>query len=68
MARTLCRSTKKYADIETLKRISRLFFKHITYYYPKTKVPKWLLISEMDWKQVIYADSLVIVSLEMYLG
>jgi hypothetical protein len=39
MARTLCRSSKKYADIETLKTDLRLF---LTYYllYPKTKVPK----------------------------
>tara|TARA_R110002126_G_scaffold184608_4_gene332996 strand:- start:942 stop:1856 length:915 start_codon:yes stop_codon:yes gene_type:complete len=61
---------KKYADIETLKTDFETLFKHITYYYPKTKVPKVItVISEMDYEnKVIYADSLVIVSLEMYLG
>ncbi|MBX9889526.1 MAG: gliding motility lipoprotein GldB [Flavobacteriaceae bacterium] len=61
---------KKYANIETLQTDFETLFKHITYYYPKTKVPKVItVISEMDYEnKVIYADSLVIVSLEMYLG
>lgn len=61
---------KKFANVETLKSDFEALFKHISYYYPKTKVPKVItVISEMDYdNKVIYADSLVIVSLEMYLG
>lgn len=61
---------KKYADVSTLKTDFESLFKHIKYYYPKTKIPKVItVISEMDYNnKVIYADSLVIVSLEMYLG
>lgn len=45
-------------------------FKHIKYYYPKFKAPKVVtLISEVDYlNKVIYADSLLLVSLDMYLG
>jgi hypothetical protein len=35
---------KKYADIETLKTDFETLFKHITYYYPKTKVPKVITV------------------------
>lgn len=61
---------KKYANIATLKTDFESLFKHIKYYYPETKIPKVItVISEMDYNnKVIYADSLVIVSLEMYLG
>ena len=47
-----------------------MLFKHIKYYFPKTKTPKVItVISEMDYNnKVIYADSLVIISLELYLG
>lgn len=45
-------------------------FKHIKYYYPKFNAPKVVtLISEVDYlNKVIYADSLLLVSLDMYLG
>ena len=45
-------------------------FKHIKYYFPETKTIKVItIISEMDYQnKAIYADSLVIVSLELYLG
>jgi gliding motility-associated lipoprotein GldB len=45
-------------------------FKHIKYYFPETKTPKIItVISEMDYQnKTIYADSIVIVSLELYLG
>jgi hypothetical protein len=40
------------------------------YYYPQTQTPKVItLISEMDYhSKAIYADSLILVSLELYLG
>lgn len=61
---------KKYADFEPVKVELELLFKHIKYYFPQTKTPKVItVISEMDYKnKVIYADSLVIISLELYLG
>jgi gliding motility-associated lipoprotein GldB len=61
---------KKYADFEPVKSELELLFKHIKYYFPKTKTPKVItIISEMDYaNKAIYADSLVIISLELYLG
>jgi gliding motility-associated lipoprotein GldB len=61
---------KKYADFKPVKEDLNLLFKHIKYYFPKTKTPKVItIISEMDYNnKAIYADSLVIISLELYLG
>lgn len=61
---------KKYADFEPVKGELESLFKHIKYYFPETKTPKVItVISEMDYKdKTIYADSLVIISLELYLG
>jgi gliding motility-associated lipoprotein GldB len=61
---------KKYGDFEPVKVELELLFKHIKYYFPKTKTPKVItVISEMDYKnKAIYADSLVVISLELYLG
>lgn len=61
---------KKYANFEPVKSDLETLFKHIKYYFPQTKIPKVItVISEMDYNnKVIYADSLLIVSLEMYLG
>lgn len=45
-------------------------FKHVKYYYPAFKAPKVIsLISNVDYEtKVIYADSLMLVSLDLYLG
>jgi gliding motility-associated lipoprotein GldB len=61
---------KKYADFEPMQDEAVTLFKHVKYYFPETKIPKLItVISEMDYNnKVIYADSLVIISLEMYLG
>jgi gliding motility-associated lipoprotein GldB len=61
---------KKYADFKPVNEDLNLLFKHIKYYFPKTKTPKVItIISEMDYNnKAIYADSLVIISLELYLG
>ena len=61
---------KKYSNFEPVKEDIETLFKHIKYYFPKTKTPKVItVISEMDYNnKVIYADSLVIISLELYLG
>jgi gliding motility-associated lipoprotein GldB len=61
---------KKYSNIEGVKNEFETLFKHIKYYFPETKKPKVItLISDMDPNnKAIYADSLVIISLELYLG
>ena len=61
---------KKYADFRPEKEILEALFKRIKYYFPETVTPKVItVISEMDYNnKVIYAESLVIVSLELYLG
>ena len=61
---------KKYADFTPVKKELGILFKHIKYYFPKTEIPRVItVISEMDYNsKTIYADSLLIVSLELYLG
>ncbi len=61
---------KKYDDIGTIQTEVENLVKHIKFYYPETKYPKIItLISEMDYNsKAIYADSLVLVPLELYLG
>ncbi len=61
---------KKYSTFEPVKKELNSLFKHIKFYFPETKTPKVItVISEMDYNnKVIYADSLVLISLELYLG
>ncbi|SHF95245.1 protein involved in gliding motility GldB [Flavobacterium johnsoniae] len=61
---------KKYANFEPVREEFNELFKHVKYYFPKTKTPKVItVIGEMDYNaKAIYADSLVIVALELYLG
>ena len=61
---------KKYANFEPVRQEFNTLFKHVKYYFPEAKIPKVItVISEMDYNsKAIYADSLVIVSLELYLG
>ena len=61
---------KKYSNIESVQNDLETLYRHMKYYFPETKQPKLItLISDMDYNnKAIYADSLVIVSLELYLG
>jgi gliding motility-associated lipoprotein GldB len=61
---------KKYSNIEPVRSELVTLFKYIKHYFPKTKTPKAItVIAEMDYNtKAIYADSLVIISLELYLG
>jgi gliding motility-associated lipoprotein GldB len=61
---------KKYSNFEPVREEFNELFKHIKYYFPKTKTPKVVtVIGEMDYtSKAIYADSLVVVALELYLG
>ncbi len=61
---------KKYSNFDKEKEGIEDLFRYIKYYYPKTKIPKVVtLIHDMDTEyKAVYADSLVLISLEMYLG
>ncbi|MBZ4036971.1 gliding motility lipoprotein GldB [Flavobacterium sp. 17A] len=61
---------KKYSNFEPVHKEFDALFQHVKYYFPKTKTPKVItVIGEMDYNaKAIYADSLVIVALELYLG
>jgi gliding motility-associated lipoprotein GldB len=61
---------KKYSDFNVVKSELDDVFRHVKFYFPQTRIPKVItVISEMDYNnKVIYADSLLIISLEMYLG
>jgi gliding motility-associated lipoprotein GldB len=61
---------KKYGNFEPERAEIEDLFRHIKFYFPKTKTPKVItLINEMDYhSKAVYADSLVLISLELYLG
>jgi gliding motility-associated lipoprotein GldB len=61
---------KKYSNFEPVQKELNTLFKHLKFYFPENKTPKVItVISEMDYNnKVIYTDSLVIISLELYLG
>ncbi len=61
---------KKYSNFEPVQKELETLFKHIKYNFPEAKTPKVItVISEMDYNnKVIFADSLLIISLELYLG
>lgn len=61
---------KKYSNFEPVHKEFDALFQHVKYYFPKTKIPKVItVIGEMDYNaKAIYADSLVVVALELYLG
>ena len=61
---------KKYKNFESQTKSIAALLQHIKYYFPETKTPKiTTLIYEMDFNtKAIYADSIVLIPLEMYLG
>ncbi|MCG2610717.1 gliding motility lipoprotein GldB [Flavobacterium sp. SM15] len=61
---------KKYPDNSAFEPDLEELFKRIQFYYPEYKTPKVItLISEVDTDaKAIYADSLVLLSLDTYLG
>lgn len=63
-------SQKVFGDFKNEKEELEQLFKHIKYYNPRFKVPNIIThISDLDYQYpVIYADSLLFISLDMYLG
>ncbi len=61
---------KKYSNFDKEKEGIEDLFRYVKFYYPKTRIPKVVtLIHDMDPDyKAIYTDSLLVISLEMYLG
>ena len=61
---------KQFADFSTEKNELLTLFKYIKYYNPKFKAPDVItMLTNIDYEnRVIYADSLLLVSLDVYLG
>jgi gliding motility-associated lipoprotein GldB len=61
---------KKYKEISFLKKQLVSLFKYVKYYNPKFVEPKVItMLSNIDYdNRVIYADSLLLISLDVYLG
>lgn len=68
---TLYRDAQEtFGDFDKQTKGFENLFKHVKHYYPTFKEPKIItLISILDYdSQVIYADSLLLISLDTYLG
>ena len=61
---------KIYKDFSSRKNELTSLFKHVKYYNPKFKAPNVItMLTNIDYdSRVIYADSLLIISLDVYLG
>lgn len=61
---------EQYRDFSEEKRELTNLFKHVKYYYPKFKEPKVIsILTNVDFdNSVVYADSLLFISLDVYLG
>jgi gliding motility-associated lipoprotein GldB len=61
---------EKFPSMATLEDDLEYLFKHLKYYFPKTQIPKVIgVINNVDYQsKTIYADSLLLVSLDTYLG
>ena len=61
---------KVYKDFSDIEKQLTSFFKHVKYYNPNFKAPDVVTIqSNIDYEnRVIYADSLLLISLDVFLG
>ena len=61
---------QQFPDFEETEGELENLFKHIKYYFPEKKIPKVVtLTSDVDYRnQVIWADSLLLISIDTYLG
>lgn len=62
--------SNRFPDLSQIEQELHGFYQHIRYYFPDKPLPKVItLVSEVDYRnQVIWADSLLLVSLDTYLG
>ena len=61
---------KEFGDFSDQSNRLTSLFRHVKYYYPKFKEPKVItILSNVDYNnKVVYADSLLFISLDVYLG
>ena len=59
-----------YPDIAPLETLVSHLFKHIKYYFPSTKIPRVItLTNNVDYQiKTVYSDSLLLISLDTFLG
>ena len=64
------KSQEVFGDFKNEKAQIEDLFKHVKYYHPNFEAPKIItLITNLDYQsKIVYADSLLFVSLDMYLG
>ena len=60
----------EFPDLQETERELERLFQHINYYFPQRKIPRVItLTSDVDYRnQVVWADSLMLVALDTYLG
>ena len=60
----------EFPDLQKTETELARLFQHIKYYFPQRKIPKVItLTSDVDYRnQVVWADSLLLISLDTYLG
>lgn len=61
---------QKYGDLSELEKAFQEAFARIRYYFPKAKIPRiYTLVSGLSYETpIIYVDSVLIISLDMYMG
>ena len=61
---------KKFTSMFSIEENLEYLFKHLKYYFPETTIPRVIgLINNVDYQsKTIYADSLLLISLDTYLG
>ena len=61
---------KKIENFDFIEDEINQLYKHLKYYFPKTNIPKIVtLINNVDYQsKIIYLDTLVLISLDTYLG
>lgn len=61
---------KAYSTLTSVKTSAKSMFQHVKYYFPETRIPKIItVISDVDYhNKIIDADSLMLVSIDTYLG
>lgn len=59
-----------FSDLSFLEKKTSNLFKYISYYFPKTKIPRIItLTNNVDYQiKTVYSDSLLLISLDTFLG
>ena len=61
---------EEFDDLDDIKQDLHSLFQHIKYYFPNTEIPEIItLTSDVDYRnKVVWADGLLLISLDTYLG